>query len=400
MSPDKETRFVDQNTDRNPGTPLEALVLAVQKSQPEFDFTEIDIVTDRRPIRKLYGFVTGELIPFRFGVTIIGNTALFTRMENNTRDELATSSFQGYREAFETAYTKTVIEARGSTSHHRILDYDLGGLRFLVRYAVDAFFEHKARELMHKDGSEPLALTKLVKNLRASTLDDVAPTPSRWDYALRSSVRISSGGRSIPHAATIEMSTKSEWSRQQLNGTPLQRKLADLWIAQTPNYIEAFHKPQTHGHKGSKSGNWRLSAPLPEGRLGPAQAVAKSKPRLDSSGDVGLSKGLGSPKESRERQTVFTSIVVHDMPEKLTEWESSHGGEIQKLVTTVKRIIEAAKKCAGSCIVKYNGEKDGVLEVAQTEDGSDLPTVTKYLRNLFISKQGDSGNSNSPTMII
>lgn len=390
LSPDSSPRFVDQNTDRNPGTPLEALVLAVQKAQPDFDFTNLDVVTDRRPIRKLFGFVIGEPKSFQFGVSIIGNTALFTRMEERTRDELATQTFQGYREAFESAYTKTAKEAQGSTSHHRIVSYDFGGLKFLVRFAVDAFFEDRAQELMRADGTEPLDLGCLVKNLKATTLEDPAPPPSRWDYSLRSSVNIFNGGQKIPHAATLEMTTRSEWSRQKHNAQPLQQKLADLWISQTPNYIEAWHKDKFHKSYGLKPDGWRKQQIRKTDWRSSQAAPADGKPRTRAGLSFGREQSIEPEELSAKppkRQAVFTELTTHDMAEKLLEWESSHADDLQKLVVALKKVIKAAKEFKGSCIVSYNSETPGSLQVSGTGEGRDLPTVTKYLRPLFLPKE-------------
>ncbi|KAK3166692.1 hypothetical protein OEA41_009817 [Lepraria neglecta] len=58
----------------------------------------MDFITDRKPIRDLLGFADGELTAFKFGVTIIGNTTLLTRLGNNTHE---IPKKQGFRAGFE-----------------------------------------------------------------------------------------------------------------------------------------------------------------------------------------------------------------------------------------------------------------------------------------------------------
>ena len=60
---------------------MQALIRAVHTCQPEFDYTHVSIVTDRKPVHCLLGVVRAEPVAFEFGVTVTGSTALFTRME-------------------------------------------------------------------------------------------------------------------------------------------------------------------------------------------------------------------------------------------------------------------------------------------------------------------------------
>ena len=124
LKPDTGGRYIDQNADRTPGSPLQALIRAVQTCQPGFDFTKVSIVTDRKPMRCLLNFVRAESAAFKFGITVVGNTALFTRMEERTRDP-PLKRHSGYRDAFEGQYTKISASAARATSHHRVVKYDL-----------------------------------------------------------------------------------------------------------------------------------------------------------------------------------------------------------------------------------------------------------------------------------
>ncbi|KAK4692872.1 glycine cleavage system H protein, partial [Lecanoromycetidae sp. Uapishka_2] len=163
---DSGIQFVDQNADRTPGSPLQAMIQAAHTMKPDFDLSKVNIVTDRSPIRKLLGFVSDEKKPFKFGVTIHGNTALITRIEKATRASYSDfGECHGFRVDFETKHTKIANFARASTSHHRIVTYKLGGLIFLVRYAVDAYFGDKASTIMKAKGIENTELGSIVDRI-------------------------------------------------------------------------------------------------------------------------------------------------------------------------------------------------------------------------------------------
>ena len=65
---------VNQSTNLNATSPLEALVRAIEISWPECLFTSVNVTADRPPVRKLYDLVTGDSSCFDFGVHFLGNT--------------------------------------------------------------------------------------------------------------------------------------------------------------------------------------------------------------------------------------------------------------------------------------------------------------------------------------
>ena len=96
-----------------PDCPLEPLVRAVQTLQPDFDFHNVDIVSDRQCLKQLYNFISGEKKIFQFGVEVVGSTTLFTRREPESRETIPLNTFAGYRQSFEESYTKLHQAASG-----------------------------------------------------------------------------------------------------------------------------------------------------------------------------------------------------------------------------------------------------------------------------------------------
>lgn len=420
MKPDSGPRYVDQNADRNPTSPLAALLRAVQSSKPDFDFAAIDVITDRRPIRKLYGFITGDGKPFKFGVTILGNTALFTRMEDRTRDERLQIE---YRQAFETAYLKISLSGKDSTSHHRVVRYVFGGMTFLVRSAIDAYLPDRVEELELADGDKQARLTDFVKAMSLSE-----PTPSLSVFTAR--VAVITGGGPIPHAATLELSTRSNWAPKI---DLLARKLPDLWISQTANFMEAYHGSgnSSFGPQANR-GKWRgalqssssngqprptdksggttqslksniKSHPSGNGRGMPQFSVSSSDSHLLGKGrgflkpsnsdrepqQTGIWKGATKPSQSNSdhHMTKFTDIKIKPLATQLVTWEAANAKTLGALVVMIKKVIEATKELQGPCIVSYDGKEGRVLEVCRAMEG-EVVGLPQELEDLFMAVRG------------
>lgn len=206
---------------------------------PKFDFGKLNIVTDRRPLRKHFGFVRDETDDFEFGVEAIGKILLFVRMERMTRESIPPGAFQGYRREFEQAYTKLSSSAEGSTSHYRIARYNLGGLRLTVRSAFDAYLEEVALKLEASvgGGKEKHREEDLTADVKAALLGEDAP--STIDTPEAPCVHLIRGGENIPYAALLELKTRSKFGKKPWN---IEEKMPDLWLSQTPTLIEAAHQ--------------------------------------------------------------------------------------------------------------------------------------------------------------
>ena len=313
--------YIDQNADRTPGSPLEALIHAVQICQPGFDFSNVNIVTDRKPVRCLLAFVLDEPVTFRFGVTVVGNTALFTRMENSTRDRNL-----GYRDAFEEQYTKIAASAARTTSHHRVVKYDFADQTVLLHYAVDAYLGDLAKVLLEADGNEDTDPGPLVKQHKDINLLGDPPCmtlPSKTPLA------VVNGGRHIPHAATLELTTRAQNSKAP---DSIERKMPDFWISQTLNYHLCFHREK---------------------------------------------------RDLFSRSTIFDCIRLIPMGDLLMAWEKTNAEKLRALAHVLKQVIKAAKGIGGSCIVSSDGGEGVSLKVSRA-GGQEVPALPEKMQSLFL----------------
>ncbi|CAE7159134.1 unnamed protein product [Rhizoctonia solani] len=189
---DLGTPFFDENIARNITFSLQPDLLAIEVSQtadPEFDLSKenIDIVTNRNNLRKLMNFAgsrgrAGYIDRFRIDAQLApnGRTIILTRYEkpryetqttgqqhnrnplpdnrskpNDSRPQRA--PFIGFDHIFERMFTEELptihaTNASGSNvslrpvGYHRIVRYDLLGLRFLVRSRVDGMLRDSTLE--------------------------------------------------------------------------------------------------------------------------------------------------------------------------------------------------------------------------------------------------------------
>lgn len=116
---DTAIQYINQNAFRCPDSPLTPLVESVRDWAPEFDFSTIDVVTDRNNLRKLIGWAQGSKDEFRIDLQRAGDgTVLFSRWQTKTREPAQKS----YAHEFE----RTMTRAQGGNpgeNHHRIVTY-------------------------------------------------------------------------------------------------------------------------------------------------------------------------------------------------------------------------------------------------------------------------------------
>lgn len=65
----------------------------------------------------------------------------FTRWEQSYIQLISGSLNPGYGHEFEKAFTVLDNDLADSASHHRIIQYNLGGMNCIVRFEADAYFE-------------------------------------------------------------------------------------------------------------------------------------------------------------------------------------------------------------------------------------------------------------------
>jgi hypothetical protein len=126
-------QMVDENRYHQPEYPLESILKAVNICRPEFSFENVDFVTDRNNLRKLFNFVESSADKsFRIEFQKIGNTIFLIRNEEKTEEVC-----NDYGKSFENKVTTSNSDSSIEGSHRRIVSYEFGSFKLVVRFEVD-----------------------------------------------------------------------------------------------------------------------------------------------------------------------------------------------------------------------------------------------------------------------
>ncbi|QDS75923.1 hypothetical protein FKW77_002906 [Venturia effusa] len=355
VRPDKGMHFVDQNGARNPNSPLEPLFRSLFAVKPDFDVSAVDLVSDRNNIRKLLKFVNARTKglsakdKFEIKAEVVGDrTLLFTRVEPKT--ERWSNGTDNYGHNFEAAITKDHI----GKSHHRIVSYDLGGLKIINRFECDAYLipeiEPPAVESSIESCADsstapsplrrnpprscrpvttPATLSNLLGGLAIATptpttgssLADsgrvhsstLATNSSRYVPPARRGVQIRHQGSLIPASQTIEIKTRAASRVLDYHNI-----LTQMWISQTPHLVAGYFDPGG----------------------------------------------------------CFMKIDCNDMTLQIQEWEKRNESNLQKLLTLIKWIRENLQNAEGKRgTLRFEGR--GVLKVMGMEPDTCVPGTTR-----------------------
>jgi hypothetical protein len=328
----KRTRYIDENHDRNPSSPLEPLLRAVTTKHPGFDFNTLDIITDRQPIRYLLESIDGRAQDFVIRIEVLGETALLTRMEKKTSEIIRPGIFRGYRDPFEHWYTRMARSAQGSTSHYRVVRYHLGALQLLVRSAADGYLNEglpDQQNLATPDGpdtAERFRPQRPASPTSSGTLSEDASEMSGMTVVL--------GGKEIARSALFELTTRSKSGKKPFD---IQTKLPELWLSQISYYIIARH-----------------------------ETIESERPSQ--------AKELTPPVQ-------FNDIEVKNIKEELQNWEERNQTNIQKLVIVLQQILREARTMGGPCAVTYS-RADRFLTMSKIDRGR-IGAIPEDLKGKF-----------------
>ena len=316
----KRIRYIDENADRYPWSPLEPLVQAVAATHPDFDFDGLDIVTDRRPIRQVLEWARGKSKGFQSGVEVVRNTAFFKRTEKHTRETIRSGMFRGYRRAFEQSYFKIPLYAQDSTAHYGMIRYRLGTLKALLCSTFDGYSpeEVSGHDTLASRGTRGQAD---MANFRSS-ISHLSRAPSIKDTPEAPSLTVLRGNEEVPHSALFELSTRSKSGKTPVD---IETKFPDMWLYQTPHFVIALHETV----KSRQSRGKKELPPFAE----------------------------------------FKDIQIRRNKEKLQRWEEVNQSSIRKFVVVLQQILEQAAAMKAPCMVTHVKTEE-CLRMSRVHPGS------------------------------
>lgn len=238
MKPDSEDVFRDINAARYASYPLEPMFRSLLAMQPGYKLQAVDVVGCGSTIGNLLRLTMSEPRPFRFDIDAVGDTVLFVRKESSPTKVI--TNLQGYGHRFPEAYSTWDSEVAGSCSHQRMIHYEFGGLKFLVRSETDGYVKEageKASSSVEKSTSQP-------------SLDDAFGTMSVTSTDVRQGqqLQLKTQGTRVRQDQIFDIKTRASYSPFDMNEI-----LPRLWLNHTSKFVIAyhqfglFHKPKVEG---------------------------------------------------------------------------------------------------------------------------------------------------------
>jgi hypothetical protein len=205
---------------------------------PYFDLSSLDVVGCGNTLGNILRFCGGSDRDFRFNIDMVDNTVFFVRKESSPIALI--SDICGYGHTFPEAHTFWEQDVRGSAFHQRIIQYDFGGLKFMVRSESDGYLKKEAdldtKIITETKASESTEVEALLQDEKRSLFDTLTVTSKHIDAA--QSLKVKLGGRKIPQKAIFDLKTRAKKTRRPIDMDEIYQR---LWANQTAYFIFAEH---------------------------------------------------------------------------------------------------------------------------------------------------------------
>ncbi|KAL1626659.1 hypothetical protein SLS54_002822 [Diplodia seriata] len=326
---------IDHNAWKMPSCPFTPLFSSLRTTNPSFSFTDVDVLANRNSLRKLLDLVDNRVgQTFRIDATLVRNTLVLLRRERSVCAFLPpTNGAQhvSFGHGFEAAMTTPAPGLEGSTSHHRSIAYNLGDLKCVVQFEVDAWYEEGSPdEVADRTAAGPAKRCgEEIDELPAGGIEDAVAGLSLRHGASRGSVSTApqasaSGGRQGREkkraSGTLEM-LKSDADYQ-----PPGRQLAEIKVRSKKPYL-----------------------------------VSKAIPQMWFGRTPYLISGVHD-------EGVFSDIKVERVGDKFSEWEDRNQEALKKLVGLIAHMRELLMDQRREVAGRSGGESGARLAWAFTYD--------------------------------
>jgi len=231
-----------------PSYPTEPMFRALLTLHPDANLSSFDIVGCGSTLGNLLRFCAGIERDFRFDIDRVRDTIFFISKERSPT--VLIPDVCGYGHSFPEAHTIWEPDVKGSASHQRIIQYDFGGLKFLVRSESDGYLKQAVDLDAQNDDAETANTPNDVPGSKENPekVEEKSGTDNHTLFeALRVTeessstvepLRIEIGGRRIPQKAIFDLKTRAQETRRPIDMDEVYRR---LWVNQTSYFIFAEH---------------------------------------------------------------------------------------------------------------------------------------------------------------
>lgn len=209
---------------------------ALRIMQPTYSLVPIFLAVERNSLRKLLDFASGRSGgSWKVAAEMVNETLFLTRWERNQQTFLTGTCMPadkaGYGHSFEDTVLKPEKDIEGSCAHHRIVEYEIGGMKWVVRFEADGYLGAPGGVV----SEETTPGKSLADSLTFMKLDVNADTDVP---EVAEGIRLIQKGHLVPDASIIEAKCRGAKGKAA-------QTMGQCWFSQT-NHV--FIGRQDHGN--------------------------------------------------------------------------------------------------------------------------------------------------------
>ena len=231
ISEDDDVAIQHQNADRVIASSFAPLFAALSTMQPSYSLLPVTLVTDRNSLRKLFNYVCvhpGRA--WRIEAELVEGTLFLTRWEANSRQIIIGSLHSGHGHEFEKTFLKFEEGLEDSSSHHRIIEYEIAGMKWVVRFEADGYVENEPEN----KGSMVVKASQIYAEVTTAT--ETLPTNVQSQPTMLEGIDVIQKGHLVPPDSVIEAKCIAQ------RGTRLTKNTPQCWFSQTRHLFVGRHK--------------------------------------------------------------------------------------------------------------------------------------------------------------
>jgi hypothetical protein len=297
--------------------PLQLTLQAVHLDKPEYPLADVDIVTSADTLLRLLDFIRGRGKPQTILVELRGKTVFLHQWDGN---KIWCSRYMKRARAFVENYTTLDESVDGSALHQRILEYDIQGLKCLVRCNVEGYLPERVSQTDHPAAVSTQSESEInqpepgqprtIQDETETNLTDAAADETETEAPLED-----------VDAEALARSIESRFGFREQVRTGISLK--ELWIQRGGRHIpqDALFDVATYEAYRAGGAEGQIKKDLP-------RAWMARVPYLI----IGYANG-----------TRFTRIRHEDMRERFEHWETANALELARFAALLQYLVEFAR---------------------------------------------------------
>ncbi|KAG7084744.1 geranylgeranyl pyrophosphate synthetase [Colletotrichum scovillei] len=225
---DQGIQYIDHNVYRNPVMPFEPMMRAASIMDPSANFHDVEIVISRGGLQNLFDFARGKSQKsFRVELDLVNNTLFIAwRKEVNCFRMSSKPGEESWGHAFEEAFTKYDAGLESSVSHQRVIQYNIGEMKCLVRHEVDGAYYGPEENATENDADVEAPSSVIQSTPQNNTLKGKARISSETKAIRR--------GQETPPSAIMELKARPRMEPWEA--------MNQMYFGRTPHLVIGQHE--------------------------------------------------------------------------------------------------------------------------------------------------------------